>query len=153
MGVQFGTLQVYEEMALLLNQDPKWVEKGSAITYTMVFDYSEPFTKSFFMRFEAGRVTDVRELSPGETEEADFVISGSPDVWRDVFAKKLSPASAMTKGQLKVKGRLTTLFKHMGAFNYVIDSMTSIELITVSKLVMKCGFTSARRGLKEKVKS
>jgi len=34
----------------------------------------------------------------------------------------------ITRGQLKVKGKMTTLLKHMSAFSYVIDAMTKIEL-------------------------
>jgi putative sterol carrier protein len=129
MSVEFGTLQVYEEMAKLLNGDPVWLQKGKAITYTMVFAYNEPVSKAFFVRFDCGSVTEVRELPSPDAEPADFVISGDPDIWRGVFAKQISPAAAMTKGQLKVKGRLTTLLKHMSAFSYVIDAMTSIELV------------------------
>jgi putative sterol carrier protein len=129
VSVEFGTLQVYQEMAKLLNDDPVWLEKGRAITYTMVFAYNEPVSKAFFVRFVNGLVTEERELPSADAEQADFVISGNPDVWRDVFAKQISPAAAMTKGQLKVKGKLTTLLKHMSAFGYVIDAMTSIELV------------------------
>jgi hypothetical protein len=129
VSVEFGTVQVYQEMAKLLNDDPVWLEKGKAITYTMVFAYNEPVSKAFFVRFVNGLVIEERELPSADAEQADFVISGNPDVWRDVFAKRISPAAAMTKGQLKVKGKLTTLLKHMSAFGYVIDAMTSIELV------------------------
>jgi hypothetical protein len=127
--VEFGTVKVYEEMANLLNDDAEWAEKGKAITYTMIYDYGPPVSKAFFARFEAGRVTEVKELSSADAEPADFVISGPPEIWRGVLEKKISPTAAMTKGQLKVKGKLTTLLKHMTAFGYVIDTMTKIELI------------------------
>jgi hypothetical protein len=129
MSVEFGTLQVYEEMATLLNGDPQWADKGRNITYTMIFEYHAPISKAFLVRFDAGRITDVHEVLSADAEPADFVISGEPQVWRAVFAKELSPSSAMTRGQLKVKGKLTTLLKNMGAFSYVIDAMTSIELV------------------------
>jgi putative sterol carrier protein len=129
MSIAFGTVAVYDEMAKLLNADPVWADKGRSITYTMTFEYTEPVSKAFFIRFEAGTITEVRELASADAEPADFVISGDPQVWRDVFAKRLNPSAAMTRGQLKVKGKLTTLLRHMGAFSYVIDAMTSIELV------------------------
>jgi hypothetical protein len=126
---EFGTVKVYEEMANLLNGDPEWADKGKAITYTMIYDYGPPISKAFLARFEAGQVTEVRELASADAEPADFVISGPPEIWRGVLEKNISPTAAMTKGQLKVKGKLTTLLKHMTAFGYVIDTMTKIELI------------------------
>lgn len=126
---EFGTVAVYEEMAKLLNDDPEWLEKGKAITYSMIYDYGAPVNKAFFVRFEEGKVVDVRELPSADAELADFVISGSADVWRGVLEKKINPTAAMTRGQLKVKGKMTTLLKNMNAFGYVIDSMTKIELV------------------------
>lgn len=129
MAVEFGTVKVYEAMADLLNEDPEWAEKGKAISYSMIYDYGAPVSKAFFVRFEEGRVVDVRELAAADHEPADFIISGAPDVWRGVLDKSLNPTVALTRGQLKVKGKMTTLLKHMTAFSYVIDSMTKIELM------------------------
>jgi hypothetical protein len=125
---KFGTIEVYEEMAKLLNSDPEWAEKVKAIRYSMIYAYGPPVDKNFFVRFEEGQVTDVREVPSPEAEPADFVLTGPADVWRGVLDKTLNPTAALTRGQLKVKGKMTTLLKHMGAFSYVIDAMTKIEL-------------------------
>jgi len=124
----FGTIEVYEEMAKLLNADPEWADKGKAISYTMVYVYGPPVDKNFLVRFEAGQVTEVREVASADEEPADFVLTGAPEVWRGVLDKTLNPTAALTRGQLKVKGKMTTLLKHMSAFSYVIDAMTRIEL-------------------------
>lgn len=126
---QFGTVEVYEEMARRLNADPEWTGKrGVNITYTMVYDYGEPVGRAFFARFEQGRVTEVKELGSRGDIAADFVISGSADTWRDVLTKAADPTIALTRGQLKVQGKMATLLKNMNAFKYVIDTMTEIEL-------------------------
>lgn len=125
---EFGTIEVYEEMAKLLNSDPEWTEKGKAISYSMIYAYGPPVDKYFFVLFDEGRVTDVREVPTPDAEPADFVLTGPPDVWRGILEKTLNPTAALTRGQLKVKGKMTTLLKHMSAFSYVIDAMTRIEL-------------------------
>jgi putative sterol carrier protein len=94
----------------------------------MVFGYSEPVNKAFFVRFEAGQLTDVRELASSDTEEADFVLHGSPDGWRGVLEGTTTPMKAITSGQVKVKGNMMALMKEMKAFNHVMDSLTKIEL-------------------------
>ena len=125
---KFGTVEVYEEMAKLLNADPEWADKGKAISYTMVYVYGPPVDKNFLVRFEAGQVTEVREVASADEEPADFVLTGAPEIWRGVLDKTLNPTAALTRGQLKVKGKMTTLLKHMSAFSYVIDAMTKIDL-------------------------
>jgi putative sterol carrier protein len=125
----FGTIEVYEEMARLLNSDEEWTEKGREITYSMIFEYTEPVSKTFFLRFEEGKVTDVREIASSDSEPADFALSGGPDVWRALLEKQMNPTMAMARGKVKVKGNLAVLMKHMKAFNYILDSMSAVELV------------------------
>ncbi|GAA0615367.1 hypothetical protein GCM10009547_16640 [Sporichthya brevicatena] len=126
---QFGTVEVYEEMARALNADPEWTGmQGVDITYTMVYDYGSPVDKAFFVRYEKGRVSEVRELESRGDIQADFVISGDGEVWRGVLTKTIDPTIALTRGQLSVKGKMSTLLKNMSAFKYIIDTMTTIEL-------------------------
>lgn len=125
----FGTVDVYEEMGRLLNGDEEWLRhRGSKISYSMVFDYHEPVSKAFFTRFDEGRVTEVKELQSRDHIVADFIISGSADTWRGVLTNTIDPTAALTRGQLKVKGKMTALLKNMHAFKYVIDKMAEIPL-------------------------
>lgn len=126
--VQFGTVAVYEAMADLLNNDPAWADKGRPINYSMVFDYGAPVGKAFFVRFADARVTDVKELPDADSEPADFVLSAAPDVWRGIFDQTINPTNALVKGQIKVKGKIGALLRHMTAFSYIIDVMTKIKI-------------------------
>ena len=127
-AVEFGTVAVYEAMANLLNDDPGWADKGKSINYTMVFAYGPPVDRTFFVRFADARVTDVKELPGPDAEKADFVLSAAPDVWRGIFDQSINPTNALVKGQIKVKGKIGSLLRHMTAFSYIIDAMTKIEL-------------------------
>ena len=127
-SVEFGTVAVYEAMADLLNNDPAWAEKGKSINYSMVFDYGSPVGKSFFVRFADGKVFDVKELPGSDAEPADFKLSAAPDVWRGIFDQTINPTNALVKGQIKVKGKIAALLRHMTAFSYIIEAMAKIEL-------------------------
>ncbi len=127
-SVEFGTVAVYEAMADLLNNDPAWAEKGKSIDYSMVFDYGPPVGKTFFVRFGDGKVFDVKELDGTDGEKADFILSASPEVWRGIFDQTINPTNALVKGQIRVKGKIAALLRHMTAFSYIIDAMTKIEL-------------------------
>lgn len=126
--MEFGSIDVYNVMAEKLNDDPEWLELGRKITYSMIYVYGPPLDKAFFVRFEAGKVTDVRELSAPDAEAADFVITGSPDVWRGVVRGELNPTTAMAKGHLKVQGKTTTLLRNMNAFSRIINILKEIEI-------------------------
>lgn len=127
MAVKFGTLDFYKAMGDELNNDPEWAEKGKNLTYTMVYNYEAPIEGSFFVEFQNGKVVDVREASPTDVENANFVISGSSDVWRGVFEKKVNPTVALTRGQLRVRGKMAQLLKNMSAFQHVIVAMTRVD--------------------------
>lgn len=126
--MQFGTIQMCEAMADMLNADPTWADKGRDLSSTMTFIFQAPIDSAFFVRFDAGKITDIRELSPGVSEPSDFVISGAPEVWRAVLGGRMSPIFALTRGQLRVKGKKSSLLKRMPAFRYILDSMASMDL-------------------------
>jgi putative sterol carrier protein len=119
---------MFEAMAEMLNTDPAWADKGKDITCTMTFMFQAPIDKTFFVRFDAGKITEVRELSPKASEPSDFVISGAPEAWRAVLEGTMTPIFALTRGRLKVKGKKSSLLKRMPAFRYILDSMTRMDL-------------------------
>jgi putative sterol carrier protein len=125
---KFGTIEVYQELANLLNEDSVWAEKGKDINHAMVFDYGDPISKAFFVRFEHGKLTDIRELPSADAEPADFVMSGAPDSWRGMLEGSLTPTAALTSGRLKCKGNMMKLLREMKAFSHIMGSMSSIEL-------------------------
>ncbi len=127
MTVKLGSLDFYQAMADQLNNDPEWAEKGKNLTYDMVYNYEAPIEGSFFCHFESGKVTECRNASPADAEAADFVISGSSDTWGGIFKKEINPTVALTRGQLRVRGKMSQLLKNMAAFQYVIVAMTRVD--------------------------
>jgi putative sterol carrier protein len=127
MTVKLGTVSFYEAMADQLNNDPEWAEKGKNLNYSMVYNFEAPLEGSFHAKFQDGKVIDVRDASAADSENADFVISGSSDVWGGIFRKEINPTVALTRGQLRVRGKMSQLLKNMAAFQYVIVAMTRVD--------------------------
>jgi putative sterol carrier protein len=125
---KFGTVEVYEEMAKALDNDPEWAETGKGITYKMTFTYKEPINKVFFVNFDEGKITEVREAGPDD-RSVDFDLAAAPDTWRSLLEGKTNPMMAITRGKLKVDGNLAALMKHMKAFTKVLDAMSGVELV------------------------
>jgi putative sterol carrier protein len=75
------------------------------------------------------KITEVAELASEEERPSDYLISGSPEAWKAVFQKELKPATAIATGKLKVRGKQTYLLKNMGAFSYILEVMTNLDVV------------------------
>lgn len=124
--VKFATVPFYEAMADALNSDPVWAEKSADLSMSMVYSYGPPEPGDFWMVFEGGKVNDVRAATAADLDAADYVISGPSDIWREVFEGRKSPAAAMARGSIKIKGDAKALVKNLGTFKYVLDAMGKI---------------------------
>jgi len=127
MAVKLGTVQFYEAMADALNNDPVWADKGKNIDFDMAYKYEAPIEGQFFVSFDKGKVTTVRDASQQDLDGADFLISGSSDVWRGCFDGSINPTVAMTRGKLRVRGKMAQMLKNMPAFMYIQETMGKIE--------------------------
>jgi putative sterol carrier protein len=127
MTVKLGTVEFYEAMAEALNNDPEWAEKGKAIDFNMAYRYEAPIEGQFYVSFDKGRVVAVRNASQEDLDGADFCISGSSDVWRGCFDGSINPTVAMTRGKLRVRGKMAQMLKNMPAFTYIQKTMAEIE--------------------------
>lgn len=129
MAVQFGSIEFYEEMAARLNDDPVFLDKAGGLTCGMVYAYGPPIDRQFFVRFELGKVEDVKMADDTDRQGADFVVNAPAAIWRGVFDKKINPTVAMARGQIKVKGKTSFLLKNMSAFTHIIDTMRKVDYV------------------------
>jgi putative sterol carrier protein len=124
----FGTVGLYEQLATKLNNDATWRELAKPITYTMVFNYTAPIDRCFFLRFEEGEITEVDDISSPEANgPVDFVITAKPDVYAALIKGEMQPTAAMATGKARVKGKQTVLLRHMKRFGYLLDSMCKMD--------------------------
>ncbi|WP_110208464.1 SCP2 sterol-binding domain-containing protein [Nocardioides daejeonensis] len=127
MAVKLGTVEFYQAMGDALNNDPVWADKGKNIDFNMAYKYEAPIEGQFYVSFDKGHVTAVREASQEDLDGADFLISGSSDVWRGCFDGSINPTVAMTRGKLRVRGKMAQMLKNMPAFMYIQETMGKIE--------------------------
>lgn len=127
MAVKLGTLEFYEAMGEALNADPVWADKGKSINFKMAYKYEAPIEGQFFVNFDEGKVVEVRNATQEDLDAADFVITGSSDVWRGCFDGSINPTVAMTRGKLRVRGKMAQMLKNMPAFMYIQQTMGQIE--------------------------
>jgi putative sterol carrier protein len=127
MTVKLGTVEFYQAMADALNSDPVWADKGKNIDFNMAYKYEAPVEGQFYVSFDAGKVTEVRNASQQDMDTADFLISASSDVWRGCFDGSINPTVAMTRGKLRVRGKMAQMLKNMPAFMYIQETMGKVD--------------------------
>lgn len=127
MPVKLGTVEFYQAMADALNSDPVWADKGKNIDFDMAYKYEAPIEGQFFVSFDQGKVVEVRDASQEDLDKADFLISGSSDVWRGCFDGSINPTVAMTRGKLRVRGKMAQMLKNMPAFMYIQETMAKVD--------------------------
>ena len=127
MAVKLGTVEFYQAMADALHDDPVWADKGRNIDFDMAYKYEAPVEGQFFVSFDKGKVVAVRNATQEDLDNADFLISGSSDVWRGCFDGSINPTVAMTRGKLRVRGKMAQMLKNMPAFMYIQETMGKVD--------------------------
>lgn len=129
-----GTLGVYELMADLLDRDDEWQTLGGPLDYTMVHVYTAPMDTAFLLRFDKGRLAEVREVDDPAAESADFVLTASPGTWRRVFSKvprtRVSGFHfALSTGDIRFTGPfMVTYLEQSRSWEHLLDLMGASQI-------------------------
>ncbi len=123
---RFGTKEIYESLANVLNDDPVWLKKAAVLNYSMTHVYEGSPKKVFGFRFEGGKLLDVRESD--EIIPADFVLSASPEIWQRILVDQtLTPQVGIVSRKLGVQGSISALLKNISVFNYLLNALIELQ--------------------------
>ena len=112
--VKFGTLEYYKKWAETINRDEQVSKSGLSATVLNVFEdlkTPEGMEKAFFMKYEDGKVTEVREARPDE--EAEFVTRTTYSMFAGIAKGEVDPQQA------KPKYSLMKALRHMGTWKRI----------------------------------
>jgi hypothetical protein len=93
--VKFGTLEYYKKLAEIINIDETISKSHIDTTVLIVFEdvkTAEGANKAFLIRFEDGKVAEVREAKPDE--DAEFTISATYSIHAGIAKGELDPLRA-----------------------------------------------------------
>jgi len=127
----FGTRELYDSLAVSLNDDPTWLAKAKAMTFSMahVYQWQDGTERTFRMEFRNGVMSDVTEFDdPADLPATALVLTGSFEDWRDMLVtEELSVNVAMVTRKIVVKGKMGTMMKNIPQFNYIIGKLIELE--------------------------
>jgi len=74
-----------------------------------------------------GKCRGARFTDEASAPAAAFKINAPLANWRRVIAKQIGPVPAMVSGQLKVRGNLTYILRHVRAAQQLVECATRID--------------------------
>lgn len=125
--VKFGTLEYYKALADAVNKDEELGK--SNMNLTMIYHVLDRKLEDgrenrYFLKFENGRVVEVREAGP--KEDADLVYSANCDIFEKVITGKLDAEAAERAGWFKLKYNLLKALKYRGAIERYSKVLSSL---------------------------
>ncbi len=125
----FGTRELYDALAVALNDDQVWLTKASSMTFSMMHVYHGSIERSFRMQFDGGVMSNVEEFEDSaDAPDTVFVLIGDTDDWCDMLATaELSVNIALVSRKILVKGKMGMLMKSIPQFNYIIGKLIELE--------------------------
>lgn len=102
--VKYGTLEYFQALAEALNKDEEFGKSGMSTTYIYRFTDRQNASGgmlSYFLKFEKGKVVEVKEVS--DKEDAEFIGTGPYDILVKISKGELDGQQAMKDGTFKFK--------------------------------------------------
>jgi putative sterol carrier protein len=84
---------------------------------------------TLYMDLWHGKCRDAYQLNGHNQAAPAFVISAPVANWKKVMTKQLDPIQAMMTGQLKLRGNMAVIMRHVRAAKELVESCTRIPTI------------------------
>lgn len=88
---------------------------------------TDPAPIYLYMDLWHGKCRDARVVTDPQSVTSEFVIEAPLPIWKKVIERKLDPIQGLITRQLKVKGDMLTLLKHVRAAQEMVLACTRID--------------------------
>jgi ribulose-5-phosphate 4-epimerase/fuculose-1-phosphate aldolase/putative sterol carrier protein len=113
-----------EHIVGLVNQDAQIEKLGKELKVTLTMAVKMDDTRDTFrFNFQDGKITAV-----SREENAEFVISGSEKVWRQIFNREIDPFVATTQRKLNLKGDFAKLSRWYAPFSRIFELWNQVPV-------------------------
>lgn len=115
--------QHIEKIVDLVNQDQFIGQKGKELNLDvqLAIELSQS-NKAYKFTFEKGRIVKLDFDS-----QAPFLITASPEIWREVFLGKIDPFVAVTQGKMNLKGEIGQLSRWYVPFSRLFELFKQVK--------------------------
>ena len=126
--VKFLSLDYWKQVEETANSDEEFSIKARGFTASFTFKVTdkEGALPPIYVKFDDGKVTELRELEEGEA--TDFALEGPYDTWVEVNKGEQDAANAIMTRQLQFKGSMSAIIRYSKAF---LRLFTVMQQVTV----------------------
>ncbi|MBS7638677.1 SCP2 sterol-binding domain-containing protein [Candidatus Bathyarchaeota archaeon] len=125
--MKFLDLDYWRQVEAVANGDQEFGIRAKGLTGSFTFRVTDKADlPPVYVRFDDGRVVEVRVLSPGET--TDFSLEGPYEVWVSVNKGEIDAANAIMTQQLRFKGSTSRIIRYGKAFMRLFNLMQKVPV-------------------------
>jgi len=125
--VKFLSVDYWKRVEEVANSDEEFGLKAKGFTASFTFRVTDKEDlPPIYVKFEDGKVTEVREL--GESESTDFTLEGPYEIWVKVNKGELDPGNAIMTRQLRFKGSMSEIMRYSKAFLRLFNLMQEVPV-------------------------
>jgi len=125
--LKFLDLEYWKQVESIANSDQEFGIKAKGLKASFTFRVTDkPELLPAYVRFEDGKVTEVRALKEGEATE--FVLEGPYETWVKVNKGEIDGANAIMTRQIQFKGNTSSIIRYGKAFLRLFALMQKVPV-------------------------
>ncbi len=125
--MRFLDLDYWKKVKEIANGDEEFEIKSRGFIASFTFNVTEGSdVPAVFVKFDDGKVTEVRELTEGE--KTDFTLEGPYEIWTQVNKGEIEGANAIMTRQLQFKGNMSSIIRYSKAFLRLFQVMQQVPI-------------------------
>lgn len=126
--MRFCSLDFYKKVQETANDDAEFLKGALGFTATFTFKVTDKPTElpPVFMRFDSGKIAEVRLTQPAE--KTDFSLEGEHATWVGIGKGEIDGATAIMTRQMKLYGSMGAIMKFGKAFQRLLALMTALPV-------------------------
>jgi len=125
--MKFLGLDYWKQVETISNGDQEFGIKARGFTASFTFKVTDKAALTpVYVRFEDGKVKDVRALKTGEA--TDFALEGPYDTWVKVNKGEVDAANAIMTRMLQFKGNTSSIIRYGKAFLRLFSIMQKVPV-------------------------
>ena len=120
-------MEYWNKVEEIANRDEEFSIKARSFFASFAFKVTDrDCVPDAYLRFDDGKVTEVRELEADEKTE--FALEGTYDIWSQVNKGEIDGANAIMTRQLQFKGNMSAIIRYSKAFLRLFQLMQQVPV-------------------------
>ncbi|MGQ9679354.1 MAG: SCP2 sterol-binding domain-containing protein [Candidatus Bathyarchaeia archaeon] len=125
--MKFLDLEYWKKVEDIANGDQEFSIKAKGLKASFTFRVTDkPELPPAYVRFEDGKVAEVRGLKDGEITE--FILEGPYEIWVKVNKGEIDGANAIMTRQIQFKGNTSAIIRYGKAFLRLFALMQKVPV-------------------------